>query len=87
MSLSIKTECGAAIVRGFFGKDEDGNHDDCAQIVHEELDVGDLEEASEVYDFKPIEDDPGGYFLCYGVQCPACGSMLEWPQRWELSED
>lgn len=83
--MKLYTECGATIWRGFFGKDEDGNHDECSnEIVVETDDERDEWEPASRFGHP----DEEGWRGCVSVRCAACGTLLEWPQLWiEMDDD
>lgn len=87
--MKLQTTCEATIWRGFFGKDEDGNHDECPQEIV--VDMGDVHE-DEVADWELVEpivcdDQVRVWFSPVSVRCGSCDTLLEWPQQWTEAED
>jgi hypothetical protein len=68
--MKLRTECGHEIWVGFFGKNANGDQDEC--MAEFEVDV----------DEDEIESDCSGIRPAFTVQCPKCGSDLAWPQIW-----
>lgn len=78
--MKLETECGATIWCGFFGKDEDGNHDECANTI--------VVEVEDERDEWELESSGEGWLGAVVVRCGACGILLEWPQLWyEVDND
>lgn len=70
--MKLRTTCETELWAGFFGINENGDQPICNTEIEEEV-----EEDS-------IEQDEDGLRPCYAVRCPSCGSLLEWPQSWEI---
>ena len=62
-TMKAEFECGATIWCGFFGKDEDGNHDECVEQIEVDVNEEDWEEAK--------RDGEGRWIYVY-VKCPYC---------------
>ena len=77
--MKLYTECGAMIWCGFFGKDENGNHDECYNEIVVEVD-------DEREHWEQAEDGEG-WLGAVVVYCDACGILLEWPQLWTEVDD
>lgn len=75
--MKLATECGTTIYKGFF---DDG--DDCGERI--EVDIPDDEKDEYL---RPIKNDPGNFYMSFGVKCPRCGATLEWPQVWTPVEE
>lgn len=69
----MRTTCGATIWSGFFGYNENGDHEECYCEIEEIVE----EESVEFDEHGPIRP-------CYPVDCPECGASIEGPQEWEL---
>ena len=77
--MKLYTECGATIWRGFFGKDEDGNHDECSNEI-----IVEVEDEREEWE---ADSDGEGWLGPVSVYCDKCGILLEWPQLWTEADD
>lgn len=85
-TLRVWTECGATIYLGLFGKDEDGNHDECDQRIV--VDVDDTPEERAAWKRgADYQDDAPAWDGIVVVRCAGCRTLLEWPQRWEPCDD
>ena len=71
--VTLRTECTMELWAGFFGIDVNGTQPECGHEFEIEVEVDSLETS-----------DDGTVRPCYGVHCPKCNSLLEWPQAWEL---
>lgn len=72
-SVTLRTTCEMEIWSGFFGIDCEGNQPECGCEVEIEVEL------------ESIEVDADGTLRpCFGVQCPGCKCLLEWPQSWEV---
>jgi hypothetical protein len=77
--IKLETECGATIWRGFFGKNANGDHDECYHVTTIEIEEEELAEWDRA-------DDGKGYHI-YSVRCEGCGILMEWPQAWYVVEE
>ena len=73
MSVTLRTTCGAELWAGFFGIDCNGNQPECGHEFEIEVE----EESVEI-------DKHGDIRVCFGIECPVCKTLLEWPQVWEI---
>lgn len=91
--IKIQTECGQNVYPhgvGFFIEP-----DECPEEITFDLE-GTFEEAAEAHGFVRIDPNPNTvtpdqrpgpddeFTICFGVECPACKALLEWPQAWSL---
>ena len=81
--IRITTTCEATIWRGFFGKNERGDHDECPNVIVVEVD-DERDQWEKDHGYDPGEP---AWLGPVGVECGACGSLLEWPQRWTEAEE
>jgi hypothetical protein len=63
MGVRAEFECGATIWCGFFGKDDDGNHDECVETIEVEVDE---------YDWENARVDGDGRWVYVNTRCPHC---------------
>lgn len=74
-TVKIVTTCGVE-VGPFWGINDDGYRPECMAEIEEEIEVETLLE----YGPGPVWEAP------VVVTCPKCGTLLEWPQEWELAD-
>jgi len=71
-TILLRTTCETDLWAGFFGIDETGRQSECDQELIEEVEEDSL-----------VVDEDGTMRPCYSIECPKCGSLLEWPHAWE----
>lgn len=75
MVIRLRTICEAELWAGFFGYNTNGDQPECGFEIIEDVE----EESLEV-------DQQGNMRPCYAIECPKCGTTIEWPQEWEVIE-
>ena len=71
--VMLRTVCEMELWAGFFGVDTNGNQPECGHEFTIEIESDSI-----------AVDVDGTVRPCYGVNCPKCNSLLEWPQAWEV---